>query len=124
MRLFLFSNPIKPTIRMPIVFVAQMFLEWVSQVVFQVLTQIGQFSNPLFGLNCAPTVIAQCPGTKSLLNFFPIRSSSGFLGISCPKMDQKRAFFEIFKSFIWTQMCAYSNCPCTNSLLIFFGSAA
>ena len=64
-----------------------------------------------------------CPCTKSVLNFFWIRSSSGFPGISrvsWPKMAQKGAFFEIFKPIIWAQLCFYGNCPCTKSLMNFF----
>ena len=64
-----------------------------------------------------------CPCTKSVLNFFWIRNSSGFPGISrvsWPKMAQKGAFFEIFKPIIWAQLCAYANCPCTKSVLNFF----
>ena len=56
------------------------------------------------------------PCTKSIC------SSSSFPGISrksWPKMDQKHVFSEILKHFIWAQLCAYGNSPCTKSLLNF-----
>ena len=62
---------------------------------------------------------SNCPCTKSLLIFFRIHLLSSFPRISrnrisCinwPKMDQKHAFFEIFKPIIWAHLCSYGNCP-------------
>ena len=46
------------------------------------------------------------PMYQKSTEFFWIRSSSGFPGIS-HKLTQNGAFFAIFKPIIWAQLCAY-----------------